>query len=1270
MIQARRRGISIRSAFLWCCVAFSICLSTGGAAAGNNEVERWGVFELKFAGPNSGNPYLDARLSAQFSHGSTRMTVPGFCDGEGSYLVRFSPPATGRWAYVTSSNVPKLDSKSGSFAATPHTGDNHGPIEVFNTYYLRYADGTPYHQFGTTCYAWIHQPQALQEQTLKTLAASPFNKIRFCVFPKHYSYNRNEPELFAFQKKTNGKFDFDRPDPACWRHLERRILDLQKLGIEADIILWHPYDRWGFADMSDAEDDRYLRYCIARLGSYRNVWWSLANEYDFMTNQPQGRRGNKQDEDWDRFFSILEREDPYQRMRGIHNGRRWYDHTKDWVIHASLQTSNMNGGVTYREQFQKPVLYDECKYEGNIPQGWGNIDARTMMQRFWLGTLSGCYVGHGETYKHPDDILWWSKGGVLHGESPKRIQWLKDFMKSAPPFHELAPMGDERGRFMLGKDRVYYLVYCQAGQTDTVDLPGDRPYKVDAIDPWEMTVEPVSSVRSGSFIATAPVQDLLYRFTPHAPGEALRPEAQPSASVTEGVPPLRVAFQSNSQHRVTWDFDDGSKSNQRDPVHVYQKPGIYTVTMTATDNNGSRARGNVVILVDRDTSAPIVRAGFEGEDQPALRLKGTAQRTTQGGFRFPPGEPWGRAESQQAASDLLGGLRSFTIQGWLRPEDLNIGSGGNRILFCLKQSKAGIDLVHLADGRMRLSVNEWPDSVKNDSSPGRLVAGKWTCFRVAYNATSHRDNVAWYFSKPLNQSPNSPALLLDRRTTYNVGPVANETGPLAIGNFNSTMQSYGWDRQFRGQIKGLKVFGSRISGRGARDKRPQHPEKQRVLVLTDISNEPDDEESMVRFLVYANEYDVEGLVATTSTHLRKRTREDLIRRQLDAYGQVRDNLVKHARGYPIKEHLLGVTATGQPAYGMAAVGDDKSSAGSRLLLAAADKADERPLWISVWGGANTLAQALWDARKERSADELARLVARLRVYTISDQDDAGRWLRLEFPGLFYIVSPSSTGWEEYYQATWTGIAGDRHYKNAPLVDFEFVDNPWLEENVIKNHGPLGALYPKLAYIMEGDTPSFIGLIENGLGWSVSPAYGGWAGRYMLYKSYAESRPIWTDNLFNRDTVEVDGKPHTSNQATIWRWRRHYQHDFAARMDWCVASDYQQANHNPIAVLNGDRSKRIVELTAKTGETLDLSARGSHDPDGDTITSKWMIYPEAGTFGGDATLTQDRGLESKLTIPARGRRASGASTIHVILIVEDSGTPGLVAYRRVIITVRQ
>ncbi|HRZ56572.1 MAG TPA: DUF1593 domain-containing protein, partial [Candidatus Paceibacterota bacterium] len=377
---------------------------------------------------------------------------------------------------------------------------------------------------------------------------------------------------------------------------------------------------------------------------------------------------------------------------------------------------------------------------------------------------------------------------------------------------------------------------------------------------------------------------------------------------------------------------------------------------------------------------------------------------------------------------------------------------------------------------------------------------------------------------------------------------------------------------------------------------------------------------------------------------------------------------------PSVDSLRKVTAVGQSAYGLAAMGRGKSTPGSRLLLAAADKTDERPLWVSIWGGANTLAQALFDARQERAPEAIKSLVARLRVYTISDQDDSGPWLRREFPSLFYIVSPSGADWKEYWRATWTGISGDRHYKNGPSHKFHLVENPWLEENIIKNHGPLGALYPRLEYIMEGDTPSFLGLINNGLGWHMNPAYGGWGGRYALYHAYGETRPIWTNNQDSRDTVTADnGQTQCTDMATIWRWRENFQHDFAARMEWCVAEDYQKANHNPIAVLNGDSTKRVLDITAKPGESVTLSAEGTRDPDGDAIETRWWIYPEASTvrdarghqFPSNVALSDVSGLTTRLTAPAVQQPA----TIHIILEVQDRGTPRLWSYRRAIVTIK-
>ncbi|MEW6237367.1 MAG: nucleoside hydrolase-like domain-containing protein [Candidatus Omnitrophota bacterium] len=439
-------------------------------------------------------------------------------------------------------------------------------------------------------------------------------------------------------------------------------------------------------------------------------------------------------------------------------------------------------------------------------------------------------------------------------------------------------------------------------------------------------------------------------------------------------------------------------------------------------------------------------------------------------------------------------------------------------------------------------------------------------------------------------------------------------------------------------------------------------EKPRVIVLTDISNEPDDEESLVRFLVYSNEYDVEGIIATTSVWLRQNPRLDLIQRDIQAYGQVRNNLLKHAQGYPAADRLMSVAKEGQTGFGMEAVGFGKSTEGSNHIVAVVDQPDERPIWISIWGGANTLAQALWDVKYARTESELKRFVSKLRVYTISDQDDAGRWLRIAYPDLYYIVTPSSVDSKEYYKAAWTGISGDRHYKNGPFEYFELVDNPWLTENVIENHGPLGALYPKLAYIMEGDTPSFLNLINNGLGSDQNPAYGGWGGRYVLHQSYAETHPIYTNS---RDTVTArDGSTYTTAQATVWRWREAFQYDFAARMDWCVAKNFQDANHNPVAIINAMPGKDILELNVKPGDKVELSCEGSSDPDGDKFDTSWFVYPEAGTYSGVVELSNSQGAKTAFIAPPIKER----STIHVILQLKDHGTPPLFSYRRAIVLV--
>ena len=263
------------------------------------------------------------------------------------------PDTLGEWTYVTKSSRRELDGKKGKFTCIKPSTGNHGPVRVYKTWHLAYADGTPYFQVGTTCYAWAHQGNAMEEQTLSTLKDAPFNKMRMCVFPKSYSYNKNEPEFYPFEGKPLKDWDYNRFNPDFFRHFEQRVGDLRDLGIEADLILFHPYDRWDYAQMDAGTDDRYLRYIVARLAAYRNVWWSFANEFDLMKSKKMA--------DWDRFFQIVRKYDPYNRLRGIHNCRSFYDHTKPWVTHASIQSSDLARARQWRDQYQKPIIYDECK---------------------------------------------------------------------------------------------------------------------------------------------------------------------------------------------------------------------------------------------------------------------------------------------------------------------------------------------------------------------------------------------------------------------------------------------------------------------------------------------------------------------------------------------------------------------------------------------------------------------------------------------------------------------------------------------------------------------------------------------------------------------------------------------------------------------------------------------------------------------------------------------------------------------------------------------
>ncbi len=465
------------------------------------EIERWDMIEIVLEGPQDGNPYTDIILLGRFEFGHRIVEIEGFYDGEGRYCLRFMPDTIGDWRYETVSNAFELNGVSGSFTVVEPIEGNHGPVRVSNGYHFEYADGTPYYPFGTTCYAWNHQERQLEEQTLGSLKASgAFNKIRMCVFPKHYDYNLQEPPCYPFQGSPESGWDYKAFNPEYWRHLEERIVDLQRLGIEIDLILFHPYDRWGFAKMKAETDDFYLRYVISRLSAFRGIWWSLANEFDLMREKSMS--------DWDRFFRIIQEHDRYQHLRSIHNWHHkvihrwgdahWYDHGKPWVTHVSIQHHELAYISDWMERYKKPIVIDECRYEGNIDLGWGSLSAERMVECFWQGAAQGAYVTHGETYLNSDGIIWWSHGGILHGESPSRIRFLRSIMEEGP---QLAPVkiDFDWDTAAAGVDGEYYLVYFVDSRPAfrKLHLPEDAEFSIEVINTWEMTITPLPGTYSG-----------------------------------------------------------------------------------------------------------------------------------------------------------------------------------------------------------------------------------------------------------------------------------------------------------------------------------------------------------------------------------------------------------------------------------------------------------------------------------------------------------------------------------------------------------------------------------------------------------------------------------------------------------------------------------------------------------------------------------------------------------------------------------------------------
>lgn len=536
-------------------------------------MRQYETFEIALQGEVLTSEWAQIDLIATFTDCSGETQVKGFYAGDGIYKVRFLPEHTGEVSW----KIEGVLKAEGSEMCEPAQEGQHGIVRAKGTA-LCFSDDTWFHAFGTTIYGLAHQTEELMQETMETLAENPFNKVRMCLFPKHYDYNINDPASFAFMVKDGETYTYDkdastfptrvylkekakiwdvrRPDPAFWDHFEAKIRELDALGIQVDLIIFHPYDRWGFSYMSQAENLIYVDYLLRRLAAMPNVWWSMANEYDFCSA--------KSLEDWAEIEQFIAANDPYHHLLSNHNCGRMYDFDHEEITHCSIQCRTMTLVPELMKKYGKPVLYDECVYEGNLKQTWGCLSGQEMMNRFWKVTTHGGYCTHGEVFLDmdmeniQDAVLWWAKGGKLTGKSPERIAFLRSIMEEidaplvpyvfgmaaviaadgekadAPipeevldhmpaPFIRFGAYNSMAGeihnaRFRdsetafaghAGEDAYlfYYSTDCCA-RVD-IEVPENHTYRIEVIDAWEMTRMVYAEDVSGTYEVKLPGKEYM-----------------------------------------------------------------------------------------------------------------------------------------------------------------------------------------------------------------------------------------------------------------------------------------------------------------------------------------------------------------------------------------------------------------------------------------------------------------------------------------------------------------------------------------------------------------------------------------------------------------------------------------------------------------------------------------------------------------------------------------------------------------------------------------
>lgn len=494
------------------------------------QVSKWSRFETSFNYHTTQNPFTDVELTATFTHEMSGevLTVDGFYDGDDTFRVRFMPLKEGKWSYTTHSNIEQMDGKTGSVLCTSAKTGAHGMMKVGEDQDFVYGDGTQYYPVGTTAYAWTHASLERQEQTYKSLEESGFNKLRFVIFPnnsinesperypfKLISNNENQTKVVegdevnskASQEKVDYVWDYTRFDPKFFQHLEQCVERLDKIGVEADIILFSPYDggRWGFDRMTMDTNFRYLKYVVARLGAYSNIWWSIANEWDLCKK--------KTEEQWLEMSEYVAKKDPYHHLLSIHGSTAKYiNYHMPYYTHASIQDQgplyNHEGAATVRNIIPKPIVFDEVCYEGDHSSRWARLSGEEMIERMWMAIIGGTYVTHGECFTEDPDYYtgnaYLATGGEFRGTSPKRIKFMRSILEELPAVPRLADRswdgmtagcGDGTYLIYFGKEAPKSWAFSLPCKNDRFyRLKGGEKFKVELIDTWNMKRTQLSDI--------------------------------------------------------------------------------------------------------------------------------------------------------------------------------------------------------------------------------------------------------------------------------------------------------------------------------------------------------------------------------------------------------------------------------------------------------------------------------------------------------------------------------------------------------------------------------------------------------------------------------------------------------------------------------------------------------------------------------------------------------------------------------------------------------